>query len=152
MRDICIFIVKLYIQQWFECTNALKAPNQDLNFLRKAVEYKNIDKVVSEAVCNKMQNHLWYLMPETVALDFFDSNVSIETKKKMVNRLKARDPIFSFVEYRKTTNVELLLQHDLSDFVSHKTKIFFTNFDICTDFFDHDNEDYYPHGKTTKII
>lgn len=148
IRDFSIFVVKLYAKAWYMCTNAIKSPNQDLNFLRESFEYEKTDKVVSDAVIEKLKNHLWYLTPETVGLAFFDSDVSIEIKRKMVSRLKAKDPTVSFVEYRKHTNPEQLLQCDLSDFVSHKTKIFFASFDLGTEFFDHDpsewkdNEDY----------
>lgn len=148
MRDISIFVVKLYIKAWYGCTDAIKSPNQDLNFIRQAFQYKEIDKVVSDSVINKMKNHLWYLSEELVALAFFDSNISIDIKRKMVIQLQARDPSVSIVEYRKHTNPEQLLQCDLSDFVSHKTKCFFVKFDLCADFFDHDpsewkdNEDY----------
>lgn len=45
MRDMSIFIVKLYIKPWYECTNGIKSPNQDLNFLREAFDYEKIDKV-----------------------------------------------------------------------------------------------------------
>lgn len=82
VRDMSVFVVKLYIKQWYCCTNAIESPNQDLNFLRKAFEYAKIDKTVSAAVVEKLQNHLWYLTPQTVALAFFDKNVSLETKKK----------------------------------------------------------------------
>lgn len=52
----------------------------------------------------------------------------------MVKRLNERDPAVVFVEYRKYTNVEELLECDLSDFVSCKTKVFLNKFELQSDF------------------
>lgn len=148
MRDISIFVVKLYISAWFRCTYAIECPNQDLNFLREAFKFEKIDNVISEAVIEKFKNHLWYLTPEAMGLAFFDSNVSLEVKRKMVNRLNAKVAAVTFVEYRKHPNPNHLLNCDLADFVSHKTKSFFSSFDLGTDFFEldptiwADNEEY----------
>lgn len=38
-RDICIFLIKLYIKPWFGCTNGIAAPLQDLNFIKATVQY-----------------------------------------------------------------------------------------------------------------
>lgn len=148
IRDISIFVVKLYIKVWYGCTNSIECANQDLNFLRSANEYFKIDKVASNAVIEKMLNHLWYMTPDTVGLAFFDPSVSIETKQKMVRHLNAKTPAVSFVDYRKYSNLQNLLKCDLYDFVSYKTKIFFSKFEIKTDFFKldpsewNDNEEY----------
>lgn len=135
IREFSIFVVKLYIKPWFGCTNAIKSANQDLNFVRDAIKFAETDQVVSRAVIEKFQNHFWYLTPQTVGMAFFDEDVSIEIKRKMVNRLKATDPIVNFHDYRKHANLKELLNFDLSDFVSHKTNFLFTSFDIETDFF-----------------
>lgn len=148
IRDISIFVVKLYIKVWYGCTNSIECANQDLNFLRAAFEFSEIDKVVSDAVIEKMKNHLWYLTPETVGLAFFDRSVSLEIKRKMVNRLKAKDPAVAFVKYRTFPNAQHLLKCDLSDFASYKTKVLFTKFELQTEFFEfdpsawEDNEEY----------
>lgn len=148
IRDICIFVVKFYIKFWFGCTSAIKSPNQDLHFVREAFEYEKTDKNVSEALTNKFKNHLWYLSPEKVALSFFDSNVSIEMKRKMVNRLKEKNPVVTLPENRKHSNSKKLLDHDLSDFVSYRTRFFFSSFDLQSDFLELDpsewenNEEY----------
>lgn len=134
IRDIAIFVVKLYIKVWYGCTNAIECANQDLTFIREAYEFSKIDKVISDAVIDKMMNHLWYLTPDTVGLAFFDPNVSLDIKRKMVERLNAKDPTVAFVEYRRYSNVENILKCNLSDFVSYKTKFFLTKFELQTDF------------------
>lgn len=119
-----------------------------MNFLHDAFEFSEIDKVVSQAVIEKFKNHLWYLTPETVGLEFFDPNVSFEIKRKMVNRLKAKNPKVILVKHRTFPNVQHLLTCNLSDFVLHKTKLLFSNFDIHAEFFKldpslwKDNEEY----------
>lgn len=130
IREFSIFVVKLYIKAWYGCTNAIKAPNQDLNFLREAFEYAQINVNVSNAVVEKMKNHLWYLTPLKVGMGLFDSNVSLEVKRKMINRLKAKDPIVTFSEYRKYSNAKQLLNYDLSDSVSHQTILLFSYFQL----------------------
>lgn len=142
IRDICVFVVKIYIKAWFGCTNAIQSPNQDLNLLRDTFDYAKTDKIVSDAVIDKLKNHLWYLTPQTVGLAFFDSNVSLEVKKKIVDHLKARDPIVNFSDYRKHLNPQELLKCELSDFVSHKTKIFFSSFQLDTEFFELDPSEW----------
>lgn len=148
VRDFSIFVVKLYVKAWFGCTNAIKAPNQDLSFIREAFEFEAIDKVASQAVIEKMQNHLWYLTPETVGLAFFDPNVEIEVKRKMLSRLKSKDPNVNFSKYREFSNLKELVKCDLADFVSYRTKFFFSSFDLNIDFLEldpsvwKDNDEY----------
>lgn len=142
IREICIFVVKLYIKFWFRCTNAIAAPNQDLMFLREAFEYEQTNTAVSKAVVDKLKNHLWYLSPQKVALAFLDPNVSLEMKRKMVKRLTAKDPVVTLLENRKHLNPKRLLKCDLSDFVSSKTKDFFSIFGHSTDFFELDPSEW----------
>ena len=53
------------VEVWYGCTNSIECPNQDLNFLRAAFEFSKIDEVLSNAIIEKLKNHLWYLTPET---------------------------------------------------------------------------------------
>lgn len=148
LRDICIFLVRLYVKAWFTCTNAIRAPNQDLNFLKDSSAYTSTDPKVAKAVLFKWKNHLWYLAPETVALAFFDSDVSLEEKRNMVGRLQSTEPIIKLKDDRIISDPRLLLDKNLSDFVSYKTKNFFDAFGLASDFLHQDpsvwetNEDY----------
>lgn len=80
LRRICLFIVKIYIKGWFSCPSAIRAPNQDLNFLQDLIKFKNIDKKISDVNSKKFANHLWYLSEEIASLGFFDDSVSLEVK------------------------------------------------------------------------
>lgn len=68
---ICIFIILLYIQVLYECTNAISAPNLDLQFT-----YSDI--AVSEKIISKKKTHL---SPKVAALAFFDPTVTVDEKK-----------------------------------------------------------------------
>jgi hypothetical protein len=37
-RDICIFLVTIYVEAWFRCPAAIKAPYNDFIFLKKLIE------------------------------------------------------------------------------------------------------------------
>ena len=82
--DISIFLVFVYIEAWFNATLASNAPYHDLSFIKKLYNYKTIDESISRVSFNKFKNHLWYLCLESVALAFFDINISVEIKKKIL--------------------------------------------------------------------
>lgn len=87
LQDVCLFIVTLYTKPWLECTMAVKAPNQDLSFLKALKEYEKVDATSSKASISKFIHHLWYLCEETVMLSLFDEEVDTKTKTKMINNL-----------------------------------------------------------------
>lgn len=43
LRDVCIFIIFVYVKNWFYCPLSTNAPNQDLSFLKQLEEYSKID-------------------------------------------------------------------------------------------------------------
>lgn len=142
VRDVCIFIIRIYIQVWYGCPNAISAPNQDLNFIKNSITYAQTDQAISQILLQKIGNHMWYLAEELVGLAFFDPTVSIAEKKKMAHCLKSTNAVVKVIGGRKVLNPENLLQYDLSDFVSIKTKNFFTRFGISTDFLKIDPENW----------
>lgn len=134
IRDVCVFIILLYVKVWFGCTNAIVAPNQDLCFIKNVIKYKEKDSTVSNAILQKIKNHLWYLSEQTVALAFFDVAVCLDEKKLMVQQLKSREPIIKLKDGRSSNNEAIFIDAKLSDFVSHRTKQFFTSFGLPHDF------------------
>lgn len=87
IRDLSIFVVRLHTKAFILCLDPLGASKQDLEFLKAVQNYNVIDAAISSGVLKKMGTHLWYLHPETVALAFFDENVSVQEKQEMVNKL-----------------------------------------------------------------
>lgn len=134
LRDICIFLIRMYIKAWFGCTQAIAAPNQDYQFILDTIGYAEVDKQVSEAILKKMSNHLWYLSKETIALALFDPAVSIDEKKRMIYRMNFSEPLVVVINNRKLMNPKLLLQHNLADFVSKETEFFFKRFELSPAF------------------
>lgn len=134
LRDICIFLVKLYMKAWFGCTNAISAPIQDLNFIKATIKFSETDSSLSAAIIKKMCNHLWYISDETVALAFFDSKVSFEEKRKMVERLHSKEPVVKLKNGRNHSNLFEFENYTLSDFVSEKSKQFFSHFGLSSAF------------------
>lgn len=148
IREFCIFVSVLYIQDWFSCKSAIQTPNNELKFIKNAIDYAKIDEEVSNKVLNKMSNHLWYLTDESLGLAFFDSSISIDEKKKMVKALK----VHSIENKRIDSNArEMKMEYkdkQLSDFVNANTMNFFKRFDISCEFLNadpetwHEREDY----------
>lgn len=93
IRDVCIFVVRLYVKAWFSCTSAINAARHDLNFIKNAIDYSSIDAQVSEIILKKFSNHLWYLFVLPIGAAFFDRNISIDELKKMVLALRKKKQI-----------------------------------------------------------
>lgn len=134
IRDICIFLIKMYIKVWFGATNAISAPLQDLNFIKGTIQYSETDSAISAAITKKICNHLWYIADETVALAFFDLNVPFEEKRKMVEKLHSKEPHVQLKNGRNHSNLLCFQNYTLSDFVSEKTNGFFSRFGLSSDF------------------
>ena len=138
IRDICIFLIKLYLKAWVQAPVAAKAPKQDFDFLKNLYAYGAIKKNVSRVVLGKFCNHLWYLTPEPAALAFFDSNITHDAKKRMVVALDT----FNDTNVKKLiispNNVTQYIDNDIEGFVSQKTLEFFKRFTIPTDFINKD--------------
>lgn len=84
LGDICVLIVRLYIKVWFECVSAINEPHNDLQFLKDLKLYESINRSISKEAFAKFTHHLWYLSEETVGFAFFDDNIPIGVKEKMV--------------------------------------------------------------------
>ena len=91
IRDICIFLAKLYLKVWIQSPMAAKAPRLDLEFLKNLNAYREVDKNISRITINKLCNHLWYLAPETADLAFYDDEIGFDNTKRMVKALDKID-------------------------------------------------------------
>ncbi|XP_044577706.1 uncharacterized protein LOC123260590 [Cotesia glomerata] len=142
LRKICIFIVMVYLNAWFSTTSATTAANHDLEFLKKLIEYKEINASISSATCHKMTLHLWYLNDELAILSLFDETVPLEMKKKIVKAVKTREAMNPKAKkfIIDQNNLNLIMQKDLSDFVSQKSLNLFKIFELPYDFLDLDIE------------
>ncbi|KAL4141447.1 hypothetical protein QTP88_004085 [Uroleucon formosanum] len=139
LRNICIFIIRLYIKSWFDAPSAIKAPFQDLTFIKNLLNYIAIDKDTSQIAIKKFCGHLWYLSAELCGFAFFDEAVSIDTKRKMVKALnneKSTSTMLSTTQriIISPKNANELLEKEIENFVCVKTNNLFKRFAINTDF------------------
>lgn len=87
---------------------------------------------MSKVAIKKFLGHLWYLSEELVAFAFFDDEVSVETKRKMVNALNNEGLEYS--PKRLSLNVNHILEKNIEDFVSSNTLRFFDITGISSEF------------------
>lgn len=90
----------------------------------------------------KFRAHLWYLSEVLVAFAFFDSEVSIETKRKMVLHLIRELPTQknkNRFEFMEEVNIDEL---GLEYFVSKRTYQFFETAGISSDFLSRDPSEW----------
>lgn len=138
LRDFCLFVVLLYTRAWFGCARPLAAPKQDLDFLKAVVNYEEIDRGIHSVVLKKIAGHLWYLSPETIALSFFDENVSLEEKRQLRNTLLSQSPPDeSTITDRliiPQSQMISLKDWNLHDFITENTINFLDRFEISKEF------------------
>ncbi|KAL4147851.1 hypothetical protein QTP88_002189 [Uroleucon formosanum] len=129
---------------WCNSPSSIKAPLQDLTFMKNLLHYASIDKYLSQIAVKKFCGHLWYLSAELCAFAFFDEAVPPETKRKMIHALNNNEcsselnsnaqRLFIFAK-----NANELLEKEIDDFICVNTKNLFKRFAINTTFL---NEDY----------
>lgn len=115
-------------------------PRSDLHFVQSLQLYKQKDDKIASAALNKFLRHLWYLSEELVALAFFDSAVSHETKNEMKRALQK--PVDSKPSKRASMNPESAGQKQLQDFVTANTKRFFETLGLPCTFLEKDAEEW----------
>lgn len=137
LRQICIFIVVIYLKAWFCSPSSIKAPHQDLMFLKSLIEYKNINAEISKAASTKFSNHLWYLSEELVSLSLFDDEVSSDVKLEILKSMEERKPIDQNLKRVKVekTNLDSFISKNLADFASQKSFTIFKQYQLSTNFF-----------------
>lgn len=135
-RNICVFLTRIYVPYWFGCVKSVNAPRLDLQLINDVTAY--YDTNISIILLKKIINHLWYLSEEAVALSFFDDQIPYDIKLKMVNALGNNEELYEedISKKIKTTieDVRAYTEKNLSDFVSAKTKRFFTRLQIDCSF------------------
>lgn len=134
LRDVCIFLILLYVKAWFRSTLSIEAPNNDIQFIQASIAYSQVDPIISDIIIEKISNHLWYLASESIGLSFFDESVSNEEKRRMVTALNTRRDYCKKFKIKPSEIKTKFLSINLNNFVSSETMKFFNRFEICTDF------------------
>lgn len=149
LRNVCIFIVTVYVKAWFASPLAVKAPNHDLQFLKELHRYQLINKDISKASLNKFKNHLWYIQSELSVMALFDTDVSTESKLDIIKNFKKKstsnveteindDNIDHEIENSskryELQNIDDLMDKEIDFFVSPQSMNFFDRFQLKTGF------------------
>lgn len=129
------------MKPWYTATRPASAPQTDLALLRDIVNYGKNDEVSKIAA-----NHLWHLHNTTVGLAFFDTDLSVEEKRKMVQKLQAPEPkrVSPWKRYVLPTRKPLssLKDFSIADFVNQGTLNFFKIMKMDTEFLKEDPTDW----------
>lgn len=140
LRRICCFVIKCYAKAWFSAANAIEAPLNDINFLKKMVAYKIDDELVAETAIKKFINHLWYLSEECAALAIFDERIGDEGRRNIAQKMLMNEETHDAEEARnrlpiKLCDLEYFLNKDLPlQLITNKSKKLFDRFGISQDF------------------
>lgn len=162
--EVVGFIIKCYLNLWFDSNKADKAPLNDLKFLRQLEMYKNINKQIADRAISKIINHLYYLSEECVAFVLFDERIDNDIKGKLVRKMlvdanhdnEDEDHDCPKKLSLSSENLSNFISRDdsiiLEDLFSQNTKKFFKRFDISMDFFTSNPESWndlegYQKGK-----
>lgn len=127
LEEICVFIVTIYIKNWFTAAFATCAPNNDLQLMKTSINYDNLD--ISNATVKKMMGHLWYLSDELVGLCLFDQNVSVDTKRKIVHAM-INNPSPEVRDVRPNIKKDNLKELGLHDLANKNTMRIFIEFGV----------------------
>nr|CAH7719255.1 unnamed protein product [Callosobruchus chinensis] len=142
---VCLFIVLVYVKPWLHCILAVKAPFQELCFLKALKAYEEIDETISIVALKKFNQPLWYLTDEAAALALFDDDVDIETKSISSHGKR-------YVPSKEELDGSLYEKH-IYDFVSIKSKMLFSRLKIDDSFLNADPNTWasnasFLHAKT----
>ncbi|GBP22025.1 hypothetical protein EVAR_18666_1 [Eumeta japonica] len=84
IKDVCIFSVMIYFKYWYQASVSSSAPRNDWQLLKDLIIFENINPALSKVALKKIIGHLWYLSEELVSFAFFDDEIALDTKQKMV--------------------------------------------------------------------
>jgi hypothetical protein len=153
LRDICTFIVVVYLKAWYTAPFATSAPRNDLLLLQLLVQYEKENATVSIAASNKLSGQLWYLSEELVGLAFFDDDISVESKRNMVRALNEHVGMEGPPK-RLQLDIRRVVDMSIADFVTKNTMKFFHCLGIQCEFLNADPDTWndrndYKSGQDT---
>lgn len=118
LLEISCFIIRCYLESWICAPNPIAAPLNDINFLKKLVDFTKCNKKIGEVATKKFSNHLWYLNEESSVFSLFDDRVDNKTKSKMAKRLLEMSDEENEIDEEGTNKKIILRFDDVSHFLS----------------------------------
>lgn len=159
---LALFIAQCYIKYWYRLSDPVTAPRVDLEFYNDLrTFFKSQYALVAE---KPFSNHFWYFSEANVALSFFDAEIDVEEKRKMVEALakpqrqttasgNSRKRVKLEAAYRPASKPKTLNDSaSLSTFITEGSLDFFAILGIDTVFLKDDptlwpNNNVYQDGK-----
>ncbi|CAB0004092.1 unnamed protein product [Nesidiocoris tenuis] len=132
ITELWMFVVSIYVYHWFQAPSCRFAPRNDLKLLKDLKAYNKVNEAIAEVALKKFSGHLWYLSEVLAAFAFFDENVPLETKTKMVQALENEGQEDTL--RRITIDSRVIEMSSLEDFVSQNTRKFFSITGLSPDF------------------
>ena len=93
LLQFLLFVTEFYLKVWFQTPQAVCAPRVVLHLLEYIKGYRSVNKNISKAFLETFLCHQWLLSEEIVGLALSDKEVSIDTKRKMVNSLHKKGSV-----------------------------------------------------------
>ncbi|CAH0392608.1 unnamed protein product [Bemisia tabaci] len=97
-----------------------------------------LSAAATEAAVSNLMSHLWYLIPEAAAFSFFDRDISVECKRKIVTALSEENPLEDGEKKIKLQSAEDISGKDVSNFISCSSYKFFERFHLSSNFLKED--------------
>jgi len=140
MRNLTVFVIGIYIKHWFTAPSAVRAPANDLEFLKKLESYKIVNEEISRIAVKKFSRHLWYLSEELIPLALFDDKVSAETKARISAAITQGDgaELDHYPSKRTTVLVHDIPRRELWDFPTQNSQRFFVFLELPMAFLNDD--------------
>lgn len=138
LRDLNIFLAKVYVKYWFLAPKANTAARNDLQLLQQLDGYHKHN--IGAATSRKLAGHLWYLSEDLILFSLFDPDVDAPTKRAMLKVAREKDGDNSFK--RAAVDLANIQQRTLVDFVSKKSKAVFASLGIPDGFVNEDPDEW----------
>ena len=87
IRDMATFLTLVYSHWWLSCENAVDAPHNDLQFIKRLIQYESLNPTISSSALKAFQRHMWYLVGEMIPLALFSTVVTDEQKSSIAKAL-----------------------------------------------------------------
>lgn len=140
LRQICIFVIMIYIKCWFTAPSAIQAPLNDLTLAQELIQFQTINLKIAKAALNKLRGHFWYLNENLAALALFDSRVSMKCKRTMVEAIRHLESTSTVkrIVLSESECQGLLPTVDISHFITQGSLNLFKICELPYDFLDKD--------------
>ena len=88
IRNFCIFDIKLFLKNWYQCICAPYVPLDDFNLFKNIFKLKNKELL---KVCLKTFNgHKTYVVHKLIAFSHFDPRINNDQKQTFVNNINKK--------------------------------------------------------------